>query len=297
MRRLKVLLLVTIATVSVLVVWGGVVRLSGSGLAIPDWPLAEGKLLPRPQVNVLIEYIHRAIAGVVGCLTVVIAALVYRDRRARARLGWLAAAALAVLGIQVFLGARVVLEELPVDRVVMHLLAAFLFFAILIRMALRAPDAEADARADRASVGPRPRHPWLRIFAYVAVAAVFAQVGLGGWVSSSGAALACPDFPRCHGSWLPELTGLMGIHYGHRLAAYAVLLLVLGLLIAAASAPLSRRGRWSLRLSGILVALQVLLGIGNVLLRVPLAVSAAHLGTALALFGTLLVAGYEISHA
>jgi cytochrome c oxidase assembly protein subunit 15 len=93
------------------------------------------------------------------------------------------------------------------------------------------------------------------------------------------------------------MVGLVGIHYAHRLGAYAIVLLILGLLVASAPVPLPARARWPLRVSGILLAVQFLLGIGNVLLGVPLPVSVAHLGTALILFGTLLTAAHELKRA
>lgn len=300
---LSPLLGTALVLVFVLVVWGGVVRLSGSGLAIPDWPLAEGKLLPRAHPNVLIEYAHRALAGLVGLVTLGIAWLVFRGQESRRRMGALTVAALITLALQVFIGARVVLEELPVDRVVTHLLLAFTFFAILLKMALLAGETGAAAETPGNGAGgegaeaanSRARGP--AVIARVAAGATFFQAGLGAWVSSSGAALACPDFPTCQGSWLPPLEGLVGIHYGHRLGAYAVTAIVLGLIVAAAPLPLPPRARWPIRISGILLAVQVTLGIGNVLLRVPLPVSAAHLGTALALFGALLVTSHELSRA
>ena len=297
-NRLPSLLSATLAFVFVLVVWGGVVRLSGSGLAIPDWPLAEGKLLPRAHPNVLIEYGHRAIAGIVAILTLWACATIFRSPRWRSRLGALALAALITLALQIFMGARVVLEELPVDRVVAHLLLAFLFFAILLRMALLARDASAEgADAAPAATGGSGSHRGLSRWAAIAALAVFAQAGLGAWVSSSGAALACPDFPTCHGQWLPKLEGLVGIQFTHRLGAYAVVLIVLGLLFAAAPRRLPPRARWPLRISGILLAMQFTLGVLNVLLHVPLPVSAGHLGTALVLYGTLIVASHELSRA
>lgn len=291
--------------VFVLIVWGGIVRLSGSGLAIPDWPLAHGKLIPHPHPNVLIEYVHRLLAMIVGFATLAIAIVVFRNPVWRGRLGALTAAALVTLALQIFMGARVVLEELPVDRVVAHLVIAFLFFAVLLRMALVVRDIEDSAGASPAAAAGEGRdgssdpgkRRGIAVWARIAAAAVLAQVALGGWVSSSGAALACPDFPTCQGMWLPPMKGLLGIHYAHRLGAYAVVILVLGLLFRSAPMALPPRARWPLRISGILLAIQFLLGVANVVLRVPLPVSAGHLGTALILFGTLNVASYELSRA
>jgi len=286
------LLVTTLVMIFVLVVWGGVVRLSGSGLAIPDWPLAEGKFLPRPHPNVLIEYIHRALAGTVGLLTVVVAFVLYRDPTWRPRLGGWMAVALAVLALQVFIGGRVVLEELPVDRVVTHLLLAFAFFATLLYITMRVQDGP-EGRPRTADARARGLSLWAAIASFL----VLGQVALGGWVSSSGAALACLDFPTCHGSWLPKMEGLVGIHYAHRLGAYTVTLVVLAMLVRSASVGLPSKARWVLRFSGILLGLQFALGVGNVLLRLPLPVSAAHLGTALMLFGSLRIASHELSRA
>jgi len=287
---LPLLLRATVLLVFLLVVWGGVVRLSGSGLAIPDWPLAEGKLLPKPHLHILIEYGHRFLAGLVSVCTLTIAVLVFRSPARRAQLGGLTIAALVALALQVFLGARVVLEDLRIDRVVAHLLVAFTFFAILLHMALR-------VRPREPAAAPEPRARGLAAYGRVLAGAVFLQAGLGGWVSSSGASLACPDFPTCGGSWLPAMTGLVGIHYAHRLGAYTIVLLTVIWILLARGARLPARARWPVRISGILLGIQVLLGIGNVLLRVPLPVGVAHLGTALALFGVLLTGAYELSHA
>ncbi|HET9951654.1 MAG TPA: COX15/CtaA family protein [Candidatus Eisenbacteria bacterium] len=289
---LAALLITTLVMIFVLVVWGGVVRLSGSGLAIPDWPLAEGKILPRPHPNVLIEYIHRALAGTVGLLTLAAAIVLYRDPAWRRRLGGWMAVALAVLALQIFIGGRVVLEELPVDRVVTHLVLAFLFFATILQIALRVQDGP---EGRPASADGRARG--LSLWAAIASLLVLGQAALGGWVSSSGAALACPDFPTCHGSWLPRMEGLIGIHYAHRLGAYLVTLVLLAMLVRSASVALPSKARWVLRFSGILLGLQFALGVGNVLLRLPLPVSAAHLGTALMLFWSLRVASHELSRA
>lgn len=239
----------------------------------------------------MIEYIHRVLAMTVGFFTLGLAIAVYASPRYRGPLGGMMAVALVTLAVQIVMGGRVVLEELRVQRVVAHLLLAFFFFAILLRMTLRAQDLGRSLGEGVAGRGTRG----LRAWTHAAAGLVFLQAGLGGWVSASGAGLACPDFPTCQGSWFPRMEGLVGIHYAHRLGAYVVFAAVLGLLIRAASAPLPPRARWPLRIAGVLVALQIVLGIGNVVLGLPLAVSAGHLATALALFGTLLVANHELA--
>ena len=142
------------ALVFVLVVWGGIVRLTGSGLAIPDWPLAHGQVVPRPETRVIIEYVHRVLAMVVGLATLGLAVAVFASPRWRKPLGSTMALALVILAIQIFMGGRVVLEELPVARVVTHLLLAFVFFAIMLRMTLRAQDVAGEVVGAGVPAGP-----------------------------------------------------------------------------------------------------------------------------------------------
>lgn len=303
--RLPALFVGTVVLVFVLIVWGGIVRLSGSGLSIKSWPLAEGgQVIPPPEARAMIEFTHRVLAMSVGLATLLLAILVYAKKRYRSALGGTMAFALIVLAIQIVMGGRVVLEELGVQRVVAHLLLAFLFFAILLRMTLRAQDVargEAGEGLPGAVEGGNGepldarRVKGLKGMSHGVAGLVFLQAGLGAWVSSSGASMACPDFPTCHGTLFPRMEGLVGIHYAHRLGAYLIFAAVLALSIRSISVPLPPRARWPIRLAGILVSLQIMLGIMNVLLAVPLAVSAGHLATALALFGTLLVANHELA--
>ena len=292
--RLPAFFVATVALVFLLIVWGGIVRLSGSGLSIPQWPLAEGgRIIPPAGTRVMIEFTHRVLAMAVGLCTLGLAVAVASKARYRAALGGPMAVAVVVLAIQIVMGGRVVLEELGPERVVSHLLLAFLFFAILLRLTLRAQDV-AGGEASAAVIGGDSRVKGLKAMSHAVAGLVFVQSGLGAWVSSSGASLACPDFPTCHGTLFPRMEGLVGIHYAHRLGAYLIFAAVLALSLRSVSVPLPPRARWPLRLAGILVSLQVVLGIMNVVLAVPLAVSAGHLATALALFGTLLVANHEL---
>src|SRR6202163_2764216 len=101
---------------------GGVVRVSGSGLGCPDWPLCHGKPYPPANVHSIIEYSHRAVGSVTGVLiiaTVVMAWVVFRRRRPL--VAWLASASLIGVVGEGILGGIVLAKELSPWLVVVHL--------------------------------------------------------------------------------------------------------------------------------------------------------------------------------
>ena len=275
---------VTATVMFALIVVGSIVRTTGSGLACPDWPLCHGRLIPPLQFNILIEWFHRLLALVVGLGLLSTATWTWTRPATRARLGGLAAASIALYLSQALLGALTVWKLLDPNVVSGHLAVGLLLFATLLTLGLRARQA---ARASERS----PARPagLLPLFA-TATAAIWAQAVLGGMVSTNHASLACPDWPTCNGRWLPELSGLVGLQMAHRFGAY-LLVALLGLLaLRAGSAPdatTRNLGRWLF----LLVLAQAAIGVANVLLGIPVWVSALHLGNAalmlaLAIVGT-----------
>src|SRR5215510_7284430 len=88
---------------------GGIVRVSGSGLGCPDWPLCHGRPYPPADLNAIIEYSHRTVGAITGVLiiaTVVAAWAVYRSRRPI--VAWLATASLIAVAVEGGLGGVVV---------------------------------------------------------------------------------------------------------------------------------------------------------------------------------------------
>src|SRR5512134_3191870 len=92
----------------VLIVAGGMVTSTGSGLAVPDWPLSYGTLFPPMVGGIFYEHGHRMVASGVGLLTVILSAWVFLAERRR-WVGRLAAGALAAVILQGALGGLTVL--------------------------------------------------------------------------------------------------------------------------------------------------------------------------------------------
>jgi cytochrome c oxidase assembly protein subunit 15 len=283
----------TTATVMfALIVVGSIVRTTGSGLACPDWPLCHGRLIPPLQFNILIEWFHRLLALVVGVGLVVTATWTWARPDVRARLGGLAITSIALYLSQALLGALTVWRLLDPNVVSGHLAVGLLLFATLLTLGLAARHAAGDAaRAPQRPAGLLP------LFA-TATAAIWAQAVLGGMVSTNHASLACPDWPTCNGRWLPELTGLVGLQMAHRLGAYLLVALLGWVAVRAGRAPdvTTRNLGRSLFL---LVLAQAVIGVANVLLGIPVWVSALHLGNAalmlaLAIVGTFRLAGMPV---
>lgn len=272
-----------------LIVIGSVVRTTGSGLACPDWPLCQGRLIPPFQLNVLIEWFHRLVALLTSVMLFVTVAWTLLHPATRARVGALAALALGLLCIQVVLGALTVWKLLSPSVVSSHLAVALLLFVTMLALTLvtRGEAAAGERRSE-------PRPAGLLATFGIATALAYGQSLLGGVVSTHHAGLACPDWPACDGRWFPPLSSLEGLQMLHRYGAYALTAAVMLVAIRSRTAPDA-----AVRTGGALVLAltfaQVLLGVANVLLRTPPWLSAVHLADAAAILATLVTATFRVA--
>ena len=308
----------TLLTV-VVVLLGAYTRLTHAGLGCPDWPGCYGFLsvpmsedkqslaaLRFPDAPLEVrkgwnEMVHRYFAGALGLVILGLAVQAVRRRSEPGQPLKLPLLVLAVVVGQALFGMWTVTLKLWPQVVTAHLLGGFTTLSLLFLLCLRLSGSQPTVPA----VPPR-----VRSLAMVGMLVVIAQVTLGGWVSSNYAAVACTDFPTCHGEWWPKmdfsnafnlthhdigpnyLGGMLygeartAIHVTHRLGA-----LVVSLTLLALCWQLWRNGlsRLAALLLGALT-LQVGLGISNVLLNLPLAVAVAHNGGgALLLLATVLI--------
>jgi heme A synthase len=257
-----------IVALFLLMTMGNIVSATGSGLGCPDWPLCHGRLLPPAETQVLIEFSHRLKAIPFTLLLLVTVVLTWRRTTARAprRLTLILA---ALVLAQIGLGGVTVLFKLPGLVSTAHLVNALLILAGLIILAEGTPAHPA--------VPPR-----LKRLAMSGLAALLLQLALGGYVRHAGAGLACPDFPLCSGSLLPNHWESV-VHWIHRWLGVALLGLFIHLALAARRTALARPAA----LAAGLAVLQVALGIAAVLGGLAVPLRAAHAVVAYGLWAVL----------
>jgi cytochrome c oxidase assembly protein subunit 15 len=205
----------------VLIFVGGLVTSTGSGLAVPDWPLSFGQLFPRMVGGVFYEHGHRLVAGTVGLATLVLTITVWLvDRRRSVRL--VALAAIGAVIAQGLLGGLTVLLLLPPAVSVAHACLAQAFLCLTVALAAMTSPAWDDGRRLTDDGAPS-----IALLTRVTAATVYGQLILGAVMRHTGAGLAIPDFPLAFGALVPpfERPGV-AIHFAHRMGAVVVLALV-----------------------------------------------------------------------
>lgn len=319
-RRYRRLVFLTLFLTFDLIMFGAFVRLTDSGLGCPDWPgcysritpigamdhiRAAQEAMPFGPVSVAkawIEMLHRYIASFLGLLIIVIMVMAWRYRRVLAQGPGLATALFIVVCLQGAFGAWTVTLKLMPVIVTTHLLGGMLMLAMAAWLA---------ARQQRYAALPAEAGHW-RPWMILGLAILGVQIALGGWVSTNYAALACMDFPTCHGDWIPEMdfaggfslvralgelpsgelisqSALTAIHWVHRNFAFVVFAYLGWLAWRLRSyAGLERLAK------GILwvLVMQFATGLGSVVLQWPLLLAVVHNGGAalLVLLGTTTLA-------
>lgn len=260
---------------------GSWTRINQAGMTCPDWPLCRGAVVPVLQGGVVLEWLHRLLAFIE---TFVVAGLVATGLRLRSvipALGGMLLALAAVFVLQVLLGgATIFLANSPLS-VMIHWGAAMLLLAVLTSLAVVAFAYDARQAA--------PVFAWRQgtVPLLIATSSAFAAMCAGAYVSSSGAGLACLSVPGCGPSFLGQ-TAPQTLQMTHRFLAAAFVVLAV---VAAVPLPRAqRKAAAALRVALVLLALQVVLGVLNVLWLLPTALREAHAANALATFLSFVVA-------
>jgi len=269
-----------------LIVLGALVRAHGAGLACPDWPLCFGEFVPTMDLRVAFEWSHRVVAGSISLGFAALAFMAWRRSRAGDPVRRRIALAAALLVLQITLGALTVWHLLAFWTVTSHLLVGNAIAATFVWTALELQASRSEPKASEAHQGGLAVTTTGQRRALAAALALLAfQLVLGGLVSSRYAGMSCPEWPTCSGGvWYPTLRGPVGLHLIHRTNGY--LLLVALTALSRICRPHPRLSRWTRAAEGI-AALQVAVGIANVLLKLPVEITGLHSALATALVLTM----------
>ncbi len=278
-RRLSTL---TAVATFLLIVVGGAVRVSGSGLGCPDWPTCNGQIIPPLVLQPAIEYAHRFVAVLVSILVVLAAGLAWSRFR---QYGWIVVPtilAIFLLALQIALGALTVWLELTPGLVSAHLDTALALFATVMITAAAAYWVTESDRGFR-----------LDGFGALAIATTLLAYVLqvvGAFISESNAAYACPAWPLCGtGLQLPS-DGASALNLLHRVMSAVLVALVVALVVRVRRARPGEKALGSLLYAGVaLLAAQIVIGAAVVIWRIPPATALLHL-TVASLFWADLIA-------
>jgi heme A synthase len=136
--RFQKLAAATVVTAILLVTIGVIVRVTGSGLGCPDWPLCHGQIIPPlndPQA--WIEWVHRTVAALIGFLVLGLAFVAFRERRERPGLLWASLVVVGLVGFQAWLGRETVRLNKSGESVTAHLAAAMALVGLLVFILVR----------------------------------------------------------------------------------------------------------------------------------------------------------------
>jgi cytochrome c oxidase assembly protein subunit 15 len=289
----------------IVVSFGAYTRLTDSGLGCPDWPGCYGTLTVPESIDQIekaqavypdspvevekawIEMIHRYIAGILGVMILVIA---FMSIRLRDQINYSLKWPFFLLGLVIFqaaLGMWTVTLLLKPAVVSSHLLGGMTVLGILTFLMHRNYGTHREN-----FVSNRFERKIIRF----SLVLLFIQIALGGWTSTNYAALACTDYPTCHGSLIPEmdfsnaftifrelgvtslgeplsLEALHAIQWVHRVGA----IVLLGYLLFVAYILRVNQGFNMWRNVLILViSLQFIIGIANLLLHLPIVLATLH---------------------
>ena len=304
-----------------LIPFGAFVRLKNAGLSCPDWPLCYGQIVPPAGYEIALETGHRFVAALLGLLIITIAIVSFRQH-SNFHIRGLALFSLALVCIQGLIGALTVTMTLWPPIVTLHLIGGNLLFGVLVylaRITFSLDRLENSVVADSV-IKVFQAKPGMRLRVGLMIALLFLIIASGGYNSSTYSGLHCEAFPGCHegsyfsfgmsGTDISKLTGIRGnilqpapeeyqgrflpefrnewIHMLHRFIA------VFGGIALLIMSWVWLKNRFGFKIINNfivgLILLEIIVGVLNSVLRVPVPISALHTAIAATLTGLMFFA-------
>ena len=285
-RLARISLLVTFILIGI----GGFTRGSGSGYGCSDrWPLCEngllGGLLPRGEYHMLIEWLHRWVAAIVGILILLTAISIRKNLRNNLTARRLSITAVIAVAVQAMIGRGVVKADLDSDLVAIHLAISMVVIALLTVVVIlvstnRNEKLEATGNTD-----------WSRLLALGAFGS-YALLLLGAYVHNR----YFSGWPLVNNQLKPDISDhYTFVHYLHRLAAGIGIIYIAYLISNAKKRQRPKNEKLLIHFAAVAYGINVLLGAVHVFTEVSSsAVVTAHLLGACAVW-VLLIASTTMS--
>ncbi|MGR2751693.1 COX15/CtaA family protein [Agromyces arachidis] len=237
-RRVRVAAWLSFLAQTIIIATGGAVRLTGSGLGCPTWPLCtEDSLVTTPEMGIhgVIEFGNRLMTGVVGIVALLVILSIWRIRRERRDLWWLAVAVVLGIVAQAVVGGITVWTGLNPFIVGFHYVASLLLVCVTAAYLVRL----------RTAPGPRVLAvpAWYARLAHATAAVLALTIVFGVLTTASGPHSGDADAGRT--GYDAEL-----LEHVHAWPGYALLALTVALVVAARRLRLPALG-WGLALLGI----------------------------------------------
>ncbi len=290
-KYFSLLLLVAIFFQIILGAW---VRLTGSGMSCPDWPLCYGMIFPTYEkiksienidytyFQVFLEWIHRANAAfIVGPLAILLICFVNFKKNISKNLKISSLYLLILLSVQGLLGGLTVFKSNIPWSVAIHLSCAFLLLYIVLNICL-----ESFNKSPRYLKVPNST----RIFIFLSGLFTIITASAGAFTSKYGASLACQNWPNCNESFFPDFFDLFQtIHFFHRFLVVILLtLLVLFLIkISTVYKKMSIFLKYIFYAIPLVVLIQITIGAILIHLEIPIWLGIFHQATGLLLFSLI----------
>ena len=271
---------------------GPLVRAEDAGLACPDWPLCNGKLIPEMTYQVFLEWLHRITAALLTCLFIAWAIIGLFHKTLRKSHFKLVIISLSLLVLQIALGALTITEKLDPYIINSHLLNAILFLSTLFFSFHKAYYLYVTSanRANRTNKTNLNSSKILILLSGLLLVLIFLQIFLGARVSSNYAGTACNTFPACYYNatinknrdltftpeYFPPMIGNIEKHMSHRYLAYGLFIYLISFLYFAIRKKYSNTILRFLYLFLILFAIQIIIGAISVIFKVPVHLTVLH---------------------
>jgi heme a synthase len=255
-----------------------------------SWPLCHGKFIPSFAVSTMIEFSHRFVTSIESVLIIALAIVALAGWRHRVEIKIFVPVMVFTLFLQAGLGAWAVMRPQNAAALASHFGVSLTAFASVLLTAAFLYEYRGYEKLRNRAVSPG-----FKAYAFGVIVYIYALVYLGAYVRHSNASMACVDWPLCNGKVFPGFSGPVGVAFGHRLAALAGALLIVGLVCWSARLRQSRPDLYRASIAAlVLVVLQSFSGALVVWTRLDIFSTLSHAGIVTLLFGSLCYICYHV---